>query len=198
MAGPWEQYASKPQAAPTQTQRLQSMPQNAAKQRLQQAEQALIKSQGFVPPKFYSDKRIQNLRIAAGLPPVRTREEEIRAIAQERVRTGKKLESPIGADFDVAMKAGFGEAAFGIPERIGAGVSLLVAPKRLRGRNYAEQLEIERAVGEEQKKRSIGGNILGQLAGGGMAGGAATKGVQAVGTGLAKVARLLHNVLERL
>ena len=188
MAGPWEQYGAKPQAAaPTQTQRLQSMPQNAAKQRLQQAEQALIKSQGHVPPKFYSDKRIQNLRVAAGLPPVRTREEEIRSIARERVRAGKKFESPIGADFDAAMKAGFGEGAFGIPERIGAGVSLLIAPKRLRGKDYNEQLEIERAVGEEQKKRSASGNILGQLVGGGMAGGAAAKGVQAAGTGLIKV-----------
>jgi hypothetical protein len=122
--------------------------------------------------------------------PVRTRQQEIEAIARRRVEASKKLGDVPGfraiSDLTSAAQGAFARMTFGLPERLVAGVKTLTGLGE--GESNQENLAIERAATDMQRERSPTGNILGTLLGAGMSGGAVTKGVQAGGKALTAAA----------
>jgi len=86
-----------------------------------------------------------------------------------------------GTDIGNAMTAGAGRALFGIPERLAAAV---VAP--FSDKSYSEILEETRGAQDYDMEQSTTGNVIGQIMGSLVGGGAAAKGVGAVGKVLQK------------
>ena len=167
------------------TQRASSAIQNAEQAMLKRLEGATEKQRREALRKFHSDPRIQNIRKDAGLAPARTREEEIQEIARERVRARREATPDLpGRDFLSASTAAIGRNLFGIPERLSAGAKRVLGIDE--GRDYADQLAIERAVTDEEAAQSMTGNILGSIAGAGLGGGAAGGAVRAAGARLAQ------------
>jgi len=159
---------------------------------------------------FLANPKVVQLRRDAGLVAAQTKKGEIGRIAREqvdrkdRLRSGGIYNIPIvGAglkklsDFTDAAQAGLSEAAFGIPERINAGANYLLGnvPE---ARSYRNALAVEREAGEIRKDKSLTGNIIGQLMGGGMAGSAAAGAVRSGGTALAQVAPRAGNAIANL
>lgn len=122
---------------------------------------------------FYNRPRVKQIRVQAGLPEVRTREEEIQRIAEANVEKSKRLGT---GELTAASQAGFSRMMFGLPERASAAIKYYSGTGQ--GKDYQDQLAIERATTELQQKRSTTGNILGSLMGAGMGGSAATRLVQ--------------------
>lgn len=120
--------------------------------------------------------------------PVQTRREAI----QETARKAAAKRTGAAPGFGASLSAGIRRGMFGIPERLAA-AGLRYLPSEITGNtsnaSYDDILELVRATTDEELRRSTAGNILGQIVGGGLSGGAAVKaGSQvlgrAVGAGL--------------
>lgn len=168
------------------------------------AREALQKRIAALPPeaqakglrRFDSDPRMQAIRQAAGLAPLRTRKEEIRQVAHDTVQESRGRVP----DWAIALKGGVTRSLFGIPERIAAaGLKLTGQAGNL---SYDEALEAVRARTDEELALSTGGNIAGQvlgsLAGGGVVGNAVKKGATRLAASGTPIVAKAGNILQSL
>lgn len=168
------------------------------------AREALQKRIAALPPeaqakglrRFDSDPRMQAIRQAAGLAPLRTRKEEIRQVARDTVQESRGRVP----DWAIALKGGVTRSLFGIPERIAAaGLKLTGQAGNL---SYDEALEAVRARTDEELALSTGGNIAGQvlgsLAGGGVVGNAVKKGATRLAASGTPIVAKAGNILQSL
>jgi len=168
------------------------------------AREALQKRIAALPPeaqakglrRFDSDPRMQAIRQAAGLAPLRTRKEEIRQVARDTVQESRGRVP----DWAIALKGGVTRTLFGIPERIAAaGLKLTGQAGNL---SYDEALEAVRARTDEELALSTGGNIAGQvlgsLAGGGVVGNAVKKGATRLAASGTPIVAKAGNILQSL
>ncbi len=168
------------------------------------AREALQKRIAALPPeaqakglrRFDSDPRMQAIRQAAGLAPLRTRKEEIRQVARDTVQESRGRVP----DWAIALKGGVTRSLFGIPERIAAaGLKLTGQAGNL---SYDEALEAVRARTDEELALSTGGNIAGQvlgsLAGGGVVGNAVKKGATRLAASGTPIVAKAGNILQNL
>lgn len=168
------------------------------------AREALQKRIAALPPeaqakglrRFDSDPRMQAIRQAAGLAPLRTRKEEIRQVARDTVQESRGRVP----DWAIALKGGVTRTLFGIPERIAAaGLKLTGQAGNL---SYDEALEAVRARTDEELALSTGGNIAGQvlgsLAGGGVVGNAVKKGATRLAASGTPIVAKAGNILQNL
>lgn len=168
------------------------------------AREALQKRIAALPPeaqakglrRFDSDPRMQAIRQAAGLAPLRTRKEEIRQVARDTVQESRGRVP----DWAIALKGGVTRSLFGIPERIAAaGLKLTGQAGNL---SYDEALESVRARTDEELALSTGGNIAGQvlgsLAGGGVVGNAVKKGATRLAASGTPIVAKAGNILQSL
>lgn len=168
------------------------------------AREALQKRIAALPPeaqakglrRFDSDPRMQAIRQAAGLAPLRTRKEEIRQVARDTVQESRGRVP----DWAIALKGAVTRSLFGIPERIAAaGLKLTGQAGNL---SYDEALEAVRARTDEELALSTGGNIAGQvlgsLAGGGVVGNAVKKGATRLSASGAPIVAKAGNILQNL
>lgn len=168
------------------------------------AREALQKRIAALPPeaqakglrRFDSDPRMQAIRQAAGLAPLRTRKEEIRQVARDTVQESRGRVP----DWAIALKGAVTRSLFGIPERIAAaGLKLTGQAGNL---SYDEALEAVRARTDEELALSTGGNIAGQvlgsLAGGGVVGNAVKKGATRLAASGTPIVAKAGNILQSL
>jgi hypothetical protein len=159
---------------------------------------------------YYASPTVRKLRENAGLPAVRTREEQVQTLGRTAVSQRKKLteggiyDIPVVGtalkkldDVTAASQAGFSEALFGIPERLAAGVDA-AAGNNPGAKNYRENLTIRRATNEADKDRSTLGNVVGQIMGA-VGGGVGAAGVvRKGGEQVARVAPRAGNFIQNL
>lgn len=155
---------------------------------------------------FDADPRIQQIRRAAGLTPLRTKQDEVRDIARrnlaERERAMSKyrtLETDREASFGAGVNQGF---LFSAPQYIEAAARHYLPGGQAQGNDFSEELNIVRAEDELQAQRSSGGNIAGSIVGALGTGGPATGLVKAGAAKLSAsgvpIAAKAGNVLQRL
>ena len=152
------------------------------------AREALQKRIAALPPeaqakglrRFDSDPRMQAIRQAAGLAPLRTRKEEIRDVARATVAEERAHGVP---DFALALKGGITRSLFGIPERLAA--AGLKVTGQAGDLSYDETLDAVRARTDEELAGSTSGNILGQIMGSFAGGGVVGNSVKRAGGKLA-------------
>lgn len=147
--------------------------QQAAQERYQQARQIVVKNTAGRSPqeqqkalaRFDSDPRVQPIRQLAGMPPVRTRQQEIQEAGRRAAAEGPHT-------YGSALTAGISRSLFGIPERIAA--AGLYYTGNSGDLNYDETLDAVRAKTdaqmEEAPKTAFVGQVAGSLVGGGFAG----------------------------
>lgn len=214
MAGPWEEYQTAPAAKPAAKKSTwdKKAPLNSlTPQQRKESFDALRQSDAIMnremksltgPQRkkalatYYANPTIQRLRQEAGLPAVRTRQEELADIARKQFRQEKKLR-PEG-DFGAGLRAGSERAAFGIPERIGAALNYYGGVSDPTVKSYSEELDVQRMVNELQRGRSTTGNVLGQLLGGTAGAAGATGAVRGAGELVASVAPRAGNFIQNL
>lgn len=177
--------------------------------------------------RFDTLPQVQAIRRLAGLIPVSSRQNEIRNAARDAARE-RDRNAPSrnelmarsafpGAGAAMGLLTGrqtpgersfIGGAArsmFGIPERLAAAGARWL-PSRITGNNtnlsYDELLQLSRASTDEEMGRSLGGNILGQIAGsltsGRLLGSAIGAGATRLAATGAPIAARAGNVLQNL
>jgi len=204
-------------AAPTG--RYQQSPQDAAKIYTNVRNDFILKQRGKTAQeqkralaRFDSDPRIQGIRQYAGMPTVRTRQEEIKDVG--RRAAAKSKATPELA----AMSAGIGKGLFGLPEHLGAASLTLPALTRkalpasldwmvpgedLPGDlSYGENLDMIRAKRDALMEKSPGWALTGELGGNLVGGIGAAKGLRSLGGAAAASsipgAARAGNVLQKL
>lgn len=134
------------------------------------------KKRAYALSRFDADPRIQVLRKKAGLAPLSTPKNEVKAVAKTHLQKAR--------DFLNATLAGVDHATPGM-ERLQAaaehflpstrndlgapgkskGLGDVVAGRTTRARSYSEQLDRTRKENQRQREGSLAGNITGQVAG---------------------------------
>lgn len=142
--------------------------------------------------KFFADPRIARLREVSATPvsarqgadrrtqKQRSNDRVLRTLVQSNPITAP-LSPMMSDDFVGATGAGIIRGAFGLPERIAAGVT-------------GRPLEEIRADVDTDLERSLPGNFLGQVLSGVAAGGAIGKGIQGVAKGASALAPLARAI----
>ncbi len=128
--------------------------------------------------KFDTDPRTLAIRKVAGLVPEEQRKRDIQETARQNVaaRSGEQREGGIlpeaVSDFSRSVFSGTGQAMFGIPEIVDAGVRYAVpaifgtdTKQTTRGRTYGETLDLVRAEREAEKQLNTAGATVGQVGG---------------------------------
>jgi soluble lytic murein transglycosylase-like protein len=158
---------------------------------------------------FYANPLIRAYRQQAGLPEVRTQDEEIRTAARRTadrnaqditrgvsaVRTfTRPIEAVVGGPLSLAssdedvgnvltsLNAGIRRGLFGLPERLSAGLEYMTGDS---GQSYDNILQVQRAITDAELDKSLLGNIAGQGATAVLSGGAIANSVRQGGTRLA-------------
>lgn len=144
-----------------------------AQQRYQQARGIVIKNTAGKTPqeqqralaRFDADPRVQPLRQMAGMPIVKTRQQEIQDAGRRAAAKEPKI-------YGTPLTAGVSRSLFGIPERIAA--AGLYYTGNSGNLNYDETLDAVRAktdaMMELAPKTALVGQVAGSLVGGGFAG----------------------------
>jgi soluble lytic murein transglycosylase-like protein len=222
--GPAAPPASAPVAKPTAPAGVPAawsrVPKEKAAAIYDQAQQALLRRIGNVSAddrakaltRFNTDPRMQAIRQVAGLVPVATREEGIRAIARSnmdaQIARRKKFnpnpDASINNPNEDAAAASASRALFGLPERADAAIRYyLGGPGGPAGRDYKETLDISRAENDYRMSRGnfmsrAVGTVTGSIAGGGPVGGLVRGvGARLAATGAPLIAKA-GNVLQEL
>lgn len=126
--------------------------------------------------RFRTDPRMNALRKSAGLPEQYTRRELVRETARRVVR--ERQESGSSPKWATALGAGVRRSLFGIPERLAAAGLYYTGQG---GNDYNETLDFVRDKTDAELAQSTGGNIIGQVGGSLVGGGAVASGIRQVG-----------------
>jgi hypothetical protein len=142
------------------------------------AREALQKRIAALPPeaqakglrRFDSDPRMQAIRQAAGLAPLRTRQEEISDIARRNLaeREAKRKAAGFAPTSDREASVGAGTARnffFSAPEYIEAAARHFLPGGQSQGKDFTEELNIVRAENDLQMGRDTKGNVVGTVVG---------------------------------
>jgi len=142
------------------------------------AREALQKRIAALPPeaqakglrRFDSDPRMQAIRQAAGLAPLRTRQEEISDIARRNLaeREAKRKAAGFAPTSDREASVGAGTARnffFSAPEYIEAAARHFLPGGQNQGKDFTEELNIVRAENDQQMGRDTKGNVAGTIVG---------------------------------
>lgn len=179
------------------------------------AREALQKRIAALPPeaqakglrRFDSDPRMQAIRQAAGLAPLRTRQEEISDIARRNLaeREAKRKAAGFAPTSDREASVGAGTARnffFSAPEYIEAAARRYLPGGKSQGRDFTEELNIVRAETDQQMQRSKGGNVVGTVTGalatGGPVGGLVKSAGAKLATSGAPIIAKAGNILQGL
>jgi len=179
------------------------------------AREALQKRIAALPPeaqakglrRFDSDPRMQAIRQAAGLAPLRTRQEEISDIARRNLaeREAKRKAAGFAPTSDRESAVGAGVARnffFSAPEYIEAAARRYLPGGKSQGRDFTEELNIVRAETDQQMQRSKGGNVVGTVTGalatGGPVGGLVKSGAARLSASGAPIVAKAGNILQNL
>jgi len=200
MSGPWEDYAPAPvKSAAKKAVQPQASVAPRYKQTPQEAATIYSTTRGALEKKlagrtpqerqkalarFDADPRMQSIRKYAGMPEVRTRQEEVRDTARRNLDSRREkslltniVPKPI-QDFSDSLNAGV-QNFFGLGPRLDA---------LIRG-GGEENLEIAREENRQLRDRSTAGNVVGTLAGDLLGGGAVSGAIKSGGVKLAASSR---------
>ena len=179
------------------------------------AREALQKRIAALPPeaqakglrRFDSDPRMQAIRQAAGLAPLRTRQEEISDIARRNLaeREAKRKAAGFAPTSDREASVGAGTARnffFSAPEYIEAAARHYLPGGQSQGKDFTEELNIVRAENDLQMGRDTKGNIVGTVVGalgtGGPVGGLVKSGAARLSASGAPIVAKAGNILQNL
>jgi len=179
------------------------------------AREALQKRIAALPPeaqakglrRFDSDPRMQAIRQAAGLAPLRTRQEEISDIARRNLaeREAKRKAAGFAPTSDREASVGAGTARnffFSAPEYIEAAARHYLPGGQSQGKNFNEELNIVRAENDLQMGRDTKGNVVGTVVGalgtGGPVGGLVKSGAARLSASGAPIVAKAGNILQNL
>lgn len=146
---------------------------------------------------FQADPRMRALRKSAGMPEVYTRREQVRDTARRVVR--ERQQSGITPAWATSLKAGLTRSLFGVPERLAAAGLYYTGQG---GNSYDETLDFVRDKTDAEMGLSTGGNIIGQVSGSLLGGGAVANTIRRGGGRLlasaSPIAQRAGNVIQRL
>lgn len=179
------------------------------------AREALQKRIAALPPeaqakglrRFDSDPRMQAIRQAAGLAPLRTRQEEISDIARRNLaeREAKRKAAGFAPTSDREASVGAGTARnffFSAPEYIEAAARHYLPGGQSQGKDFTEELNIVRAENDLQMGRDTKGNVVGTVVGalgtGGPVGGLVKSGAARLSASGAPIVAKAGNILQNL